>query len=309
VEKVVVVPRKLQCNIELVKQCLAPRTKEEIYNMNKRLDAFDDEDEVRKLRQETHNAIESYVYKMREVLADEKKRKEMEKYAKDGVLNAIEANLSVAFEWLEDEGEDATLDVLKVKLDELRAEGDKIQYRMEEAEERPKAITMLRYSISYTNESLYNATEKRNITEEDFKRTADDINEVKIWLQQKLAEQFKQSPDEDPALTTADIDEKMEDLKYYLKWIRSRPFKKIPKKPVNATSNETNTTNTTEENSTNTTESSNNENNTDVEMETGNNAEGDNNDKEQKEQQQQNNDEMEVDDAEAQQNDNEKKEL
>jgi len=213
--------------------------------------------------------------------------------------------LSVAFDWLEDEGEDASLDVLTVKLDELREEGDKIEYRMSEAEERPKAITMLRYSIMYTNESLYNESEKRNFTEEDFKRTVDDINDVKVWLEKKLAEQLKQPLNEDPALTTDDIDDKMEDLKYYLKYIRSRPLKKKPKKPLNETSNETST------NSTNTTEEG-------AENETGTPAEGESEEqKEQKEAEPQQENPTEtneqptaedngVDDV---QNDNEKKEL
>lgn len=248
VYKEVVVPRKVRCAVALVEQCLAPRTSEEIHQMKVRMDVFDEEDRARRALQEARNSIESYVYKMREVFRDDSERTEFAKYAKDGVLDAIEANLSAAYEWLEDEGEDAPLEVLQTKLAELRAEGDKIAHRKEQAVERPKAVTLLQYSIAFTIDTLVNATATRNITDAEFNSTLASLKEIVVWLDDKVKAQEKQPLNEDPVLETSEIDEHMDLLKYYLKWINTRPYKSVAKntaKPenetaTNADANETN---------------------------------------------------------------------
>lgn len=250
VSKEVVVPRTVRCTVALVEQCLAPRTSEELRQMKARLDAFDEEDRARRALQEARNSIESYVYKMREVLRDEGERQEFAKYAKAGVLDAIEANLSAAYEWLEDEGEDAPLDVLQTKLAELRAEGDRIAHRKDQAAERPKAVTLLQFSVTFAMETLVNATATRNITDTEFNSTMAKLQDILVWLDDKVKAQEKQPLNEDPVLETRDIDDNMDLLRYYIKWINTRPFKSVPKNtpaPENETANSTDANETNED--------------------------------------------------------------
>ena len=264
VQKEVVVPRKVRCAVTLVEQCLAPRTSEEIRQMKMRMDVFDEEDRARRALQEARNSIESYVYKMREVFRDESERQEFAKYAKAGVLEAIEANLSDAYEWLEDEGEDAPLEVLQTKLAELRAEGDKIVHRMEQAVERPKAVTLLQYSVAFTIDTLVNATATRNITDVEFNTTLATLQDILVWLDDKVKAQDKQPLNEDPVLETSEIDENMDRLRQYLKWINTRPLKRVTK---NTAKPENETASNADANSTN--ETSNSTADLDEEMETG----------------------------------------
>ena len=115
--------------------------------MKSRLAAFDKSDRSRVLREETLNNLEGYTYKIRDILEDdgfvaastEKERDLVEEKSNDASI------------WLYGDGADASRELLKSRLDELRGLVAPIQKRKDEAIKRPSEIQKLRDALTQAN--------------------------------------------------------------------------------------------------------------------------------------------------------------
>ena len=115
--------------------------------MKSRLTAFDKSDRSRVLREETLNNLEGYTYKIRDILEDdgfvaastEKERDLIEEKSNDASI------------WLYGDGADASRELLKTRLDELRGLVAPIQKRKDEAIKRPSEIQKLRDALTQAN--------------------------------------------------------------------------------------------------------------------------------------------------------------
>ncbi|KAM0799688.1 Hsp70 protein-domain-containing protein [Usnea florida] len=115
--------------------------------MKSRLAAFDKSDRSRVLREETLNNLEGYTYKIRDILEDdgfvaastEKERDLIEEKSNDASI------------WLYGDGADASRELLKSRLDELRGLVAPIQKRKDEAIKRPSEIQKLRDALTQAN--------------------------------------------------------------------------------------------------------------------------------------------------------------
>ncbi|KAL9103685.1 MAG: hypothetical protein Q9163_001279 [Psora crenata] len=111
--------------------------------IKKRLRAFDASDRSRVLREETLNNLESYTYRIRDILEDEAfiaastlaQREEIEDKSNDASM------------WLYGDGAEASREALKARLDELRGLVKPIQRRKDEAVKRPDAVKQLQDGI------------------------------------------------------------------------------------------------------------------------------------------------------------------
>ena len=114
-----------------------------LQHIKDRLTAFDASDRSRVLRAETLNTLESYTYKLRDILQEE------------GFVTAstaaqreeISQKAAATSAWLYEDGADAARDVLKEKLDELRGLVTPIQKRVNEEKKRPEALKQLESSL------------------------------------------------------------------------------------------------------------------------------------------------------------------
>lgn len=115
----------------------------ELQRIKDRMASFDSSDRSRRLREEALNTLESFTYKARDLLEDEAFIASSTE--KERVV--IEERFRDASDWLYGEGADATRDVLKARLKELRDLVDPIQKRKEEKTKIPDEFRRLYEAI------------------------------------------------------------------------------------------------------------------------------------------------------------------
>ena len=108
-------------------------------------------------------------------------------------------------DWLYDDGENAPADEYKSQLSSLKEPADKILFRRRELTDRPNAAESLKSSISATRLLLRNVSKELNVTEDEVKSVEDYLTESEEWLHEKLLEQDKLQPHEDPAVTSKEL--------------------------------------------------------------------------------------------------------
>ncbi|KAI8050255.1 heat shock protein 70 family [Syncephalis plumigaleata] len=168
---------------------------------------------------ERKNALEEYVYEMRDKL-----EMRYSEYAPEQDRTAFMALLNATEEWLYDEGDDTTKSVYIKKLDELRKHGDPIAYRYREAEERPRAVRALREAIDqYTLNASGQDARFEHISAEDKQKVIDRCLKVQGWLSEKLQQQDTLGKDQDPVIHTKDIMQERESLVLFATPILSKP--------------------------------------------------------------------------------------
>lgn len=108
--------------------------------------AFDSSDRSRRLREESLNTLEGFIYRTRDLLPEESfitASTEIER-------SELQQKLGATAEWLYDEGANAERDELKARLKELRSLVDPVERRKEEAIKRPKAVELLKEALEQT---------------------------------------------------------------------------------------------------------------------------------------------------------------
>lgn len=119
---------------------------ENLQRIKDRLNSFDVSDRSRVKREETLNTLESFTYRARDLLEDE----EFIAASTATQRADIEEKFKSASEWLYGDGADASREVLKERLDELRGLVDPIQKRKEESRKRPQEVKMLQEVLNQT---------------------------------------------------------------------------------------------------------------------------------------------------------------
>ncbi|TID18070.1 chaperone protein dnaK [Venturia nashicola] len=120
---------------------------EELTRMEQRLTAFDDSDNARHTREADLNNLESFTYKVRDMLEDSA----FAEFSTDAERAAIEKLLGETSEWLYEAGQDSASDDLRAKLQDLHALTDPIKKRQSEAAARPDAVKALEDTLSQTD--------------------------------------------------------------------------------------------------------------------------------------------------------------
>lgn len=118
----------------------------ELQRMKERMAAFDASDRSRKIREEALNTLEGYTYRARDLIEDE----EFIAASNEKQRSEIETNFKAASEWLYGDGADASREVLKARLKELRDLVDPISKRKEEALKRPGEVKALQDTLEQT---------------------------------------------------------------------------------------------------------------------------------------------------------------
>ncbi|KAK3343603.1 Hsp70 protein-domain-containing protein [Lasiosphaeria hispida] len=111
-----------------------------------RLKAFESSDNARRQREEALNQLESYTYKVRDIIDGEAFIGASTAEERENLANKN----SEASDWLYGDGADATKEVLKARLKELRDIVAPIEKRIEEAKKRPEVIKGLKEALAST---------------------------------------------------------------------------------------------------------------------------------------------------------------
>lgn len=182
------------------------------------------QDRVMEETKEKKNAVEAYVYDMRNKLYDKYTDFVMSEY-KEGFI----AKLQEVEDWLYEDGEDETKGVYIAKLEELKKVGDPIEIRYKEWAERSSSINQLVHCINGFKEvALSNSQAFDHIDMSEKQKVLDECSEAEIWLIEKQQQQDALPKHADPVLLISDMKKKAEALDRSCRPIMSKP-KPAPK--------------------------------------------------------------------------------
>ncbi|CAN6340828.1 unnamed protein product [Urochloa humidicola] len=182
------------------------------------------QDRVMEETKEKKNAVEAYVYDMRNKLYD-KYTDFVTPEEKEGLI----ATLQEVEDWLYEDGEDETKGVYIAKLEELKKIGDPIEARYKEWTERGSAVDQLVYCIhSFREAALSNDQKFEHIDISEKQKVINECSEAENWLREKKQQQDALPKHANPVLLVSDLKKKAETLDRFCKPIMTKP-KPAPK--------------------------------------------------------------------------------
>ncbi|VDM41333.1 unnamed protein product [Toxocara canis] len=166
-------------------------------------------DRHEKEKVDAKNAVEEYVYYMRDKLADS-----FAEFITPKDADSFQSMLSATEDWLYDEGEDTEKNVYEAKLAELRKIGDPIQERHREHENRRGAFddfdrAIIRARKAY--EEYSKGSEKyAHIESKDMEKVISAVEEKKRWLDEQRGRQERHPKTDAPVIFVYQITQEQE---------------------------------------------------------------------------------------------------
>ncbi|CAO2047763.1 unnamed protein product [Urochloa humidicola] len=205
----------------------------ELYSEAKgRLEALDKKDAERRKTAELKNNLESYIYSMKEKLEESTDiltvSTEQERESFTEKLNEVQ-------DWLYMDGEDAQANEFKERLDQLKAIGDPILFRLSELKSRPTACENARLYLTELQKIVKNwETNKPWLPKKRVDEVVSEAEKVKGWLEEKEALQKSTPAHSRPAFTSEEVVDKILDLQDKVASTNRipKPKPKIEKKPA-----------------------------------------------------------------------------
>ncbi|KAB1215205.1 Heat shock 70 kDa protein 16 [Morella rubra] len=159
------------------------------------------QDRAMEQTKEKKNALESYVYDMRNKLFNTYRS-----FASDQEREGISSSLQQTEEWLYEDGDDETENAYTSKLEDLKKLVDPIENRYKDEEARAQATRDLLNSVEHyrTSADLISAKDRETIINE--------CNKAEQWLGETLQQQEARPKNIDPVVWSSDIQSRKEDL-------------------------------------------------------------------------------------------------
>lgn len=218
---------KIPLVIEYTPTGIIPLSASEKAIAKKRIAELDLLDSKKKLREETRNALETFVYRVQDFLYNDV----VEVVATEAEIEKFREMLSEVSDWIYDEGEHADTHVYTSKLKELQSIENPIQHRVKEYNARPENINLVSTTVKlardFINGIRAKAEEARYHTEEELEALSGATEKVEKWMAEQVEAQKKLAETEDPVLVTSKVSEKVRAIEDHLMKLLS---KKKPKK-------------------------------------------------------------------------------
>ncbi|WOK93910.1 heat shock 70 kDa protein 14-like [Canna indica] len=184
------------------------------------------QDRVMEETKDKKNAVEAYVYDMRNKLNDK-----YESFVTPSEKDEFIAKLQEVEDWLYEDGEDETKGVYVTKLEELQKQGNPIEERYKEWTERGPAIEQLAYCInSFRGAALSKDPKFDHIDIAEKQKVISECGEAEAWVREKQQQQDVLPKYATPVLLSGDIKRKAEALDRFCKPIMTKP-RPPPAKP------------------------------------------------------------------------------
>ncbi|XP_015265185.1 PREDICTED: heat shock 70 kDa protein 4L [Gekko japonicus] len=184
------------------------------------------QDKLEKEKNDAKNAVEEYVYELRDKLCSV-----YEKFITEDDSRKITLMLEDTENWLYEDGEDQPKHVYVEKLQEMKKFGDPIHERHMEHEERPKALNELGKKLQLLMkavEGYKNKDEKyEHIDPVDMEKVEKYTSEAMNWLNSKMNAQNRLSLTQDPVVKVAEIIAKSKELDNLCNPIIYKPKPKV----------------------------------------------------------------------------------
>ncbi|KAI8019066.1 Heat shock 70 kDa protein 15 [Camellia lanceoleosa] len=185
------------------------------------------QDRVMEETKDKKNAVEAYVYDMRNKLHDK-----YQEFVTESEREEFIAKLQVVEDWLYEDGEDETKGVYIAKLDELKKQGNPIEERYKEHTERGSVIDQLVYCInSYREAAISNDSKFDHIDLAEKQKVLNECGQAEAWLTEKKQQQDSLPKHATPVLLSADARRKTEALDRFCRPIMTKPKPAKPASP------------------------------------------------------------------------------
>ena len=185
-------------------------------------------DKERMELEEIRNTYESYIYLIKNKLADNEEA--IAAISTEEQREALLASASAAEDWMYDEGYDAGLETYTKAYEELKAPAAKVFFRMTEVSARASAITDLNKKLDKVVALMTKwETTMPQITEEERTDVLSKVEDVRKWITEKTEAQAAADPTSDPVFTSAEIPLQTTDIQTSVSKLSRRP-KPAPKK-------------------------------------------------------------------------------
>ncbi|MFS7980798.1 putative Heat shock protein 70 family [Helianthus anomalus] len=184
------------------------------------------QDRVMEETKDKKNAVEAYVYDMRNKLHDK-----LHEFVTEPEREAFIAKLQETEDWLYEDGEDETKGVYIAKLDELKKQGDPIEQRYKEHSERGSFVDQLVGVINGYRQAAASGDQKyEHIDLSEKQKVLNECSEAETWLRESQQLQDTLPKHAEPVLLSSDIRKKAETIDRVCRPIMSKP-KPAPPKP------------------------------------------------------------------------------
>uniref|UniRef100_A0A8C4TJS0 Heat shock protein family A (Hsp70) member 4 like n=1 Tax=Erpetoichthys calabaricus TaxID=27687 RepID=A0A8C4TJS0_ERPCA len=193
------------------------------------------QDKLEKERNDAKNAVEEYVYDLRDKLYGI-----YEKFISEDDNSKLSLMLEDTENWLYEEGEDQPKQVYVDKLMELKKYGQPIQDRYREHEERPKAFDDLGKKVQMFMKAVEAFKKKLkhifftdvtilydHLDSEEMAKVEKCANETMAWMNSKMNAQSKLNVTQEPAVKVAEIMSKAQELDSTCSPIINKPKPKV----------------------------------------------------------------------------------
>jgi hypoxia up-regulated 1 len=200
--------------------------------------------------EEAKNKLESYFYLINNRLMDDEDN--IAKISTAEQREELSTLSREAEEWLFDEGDKATLEALKSKLEVLMVPAEKVWFRLKESKARPAAVKAMREKLTSIEENFTKwVSEMTHITEEEQSDVLEKIEGVRKWLSDKEGEQDEKAPHEDPVFASDEVPLQIQPIQKLVAKLSKKPLPKVKKnateeKVAEEAGNETSTSNSTD---------------------------------------------------------------
>lgn len=205
-------------------------TKEDINKMVELEGQMIAQDKMEKERCDAKNAVEEYVYDMRDKLCGP-----LEEFTKELDRENFNKLLGETEDWLYDEGEDQHKQVYLDKLAELRKQGDPITMRYRESFTRVEAFNVLGSSLQLVRKflDLYEAKDEKydHLDKAEVDKVKKCLKEKSEWFEKQMNTQNKLKKYENPAVLTTQIQQTKQALENLCDPIINKPKPKPKEEP------------------------------------------------------------------------------
>ncbi|KAI8052557.1 Hsp70 protein-domain-containing protein [Syncephalis plumigaleata] len=228
--------RRVKLNVQIESKAQLGLSEETRKQAQERMAALNEADKQHHLLEEARDGLESFVYRIRDLLDDEAYRA----VSTDAIREGLQQKLSEISDWIYDDGSTAGIDVFHARLEELRQVHDPIFARRREHLARPDAVKALEQAMEKAEEFVKGiketAEELRYHTEAELTDLATQVDEARAWIKRELDAQTALATDAEPTLWTKDIKARTKQLKDALKTLVKKPR---PPKPASEPKAET----------------------------------------------------------------------
>jgi len=199
-----------------------PYSKATMAESKEKLQYLSNKDKERIMLEESRNKVESYIYLIKNKLADNEE--EISKISNEEQRSSILSMAMKAEDWLYEDGYDADMATFEDKYAELSEPAEAIFFRLNEMITRPSAISTLNKKLSKVEDLIAKwETEKPQVTEDERASVLEKVLETRKWISDIVEKQENTESTETPAFTSAEVPLQTKDIESLVGKLSRKP--------------------------------------------------------------------------------------